>query len=162
MFVEDLIVYSSCLENPRDGGAWWVSVYEVAQSWTRSQQLSSSSSRILLPPLSFFGIHDSAFVYGKNLGSIETVTSWDTFLWHGNPLKYSCPDNPMDWGTWGATKHACKGTDYPYSTCTCNVYFIAWYRAGNIKYWLNFKWIEGSRSLDSKAWVSLSLKRWRK
>ena len=81
MFVEDLIVYSSCLENPRDGGAWWVSVYEVAQSWTRSQQLSSSSSRILLPPLSFFGIHDSPFVYGKNLGSIETVTSWDTFLW---------------------------------------------------------------------------------
>ena len=24
----------SCLENPRDGGAWWASVYEVAQSWT--------------------------------------------------------------------------------------------------------------------------------
>ena len=25
----------SCLENPRDGGAWWASVYRVAQSWTR-------------------------------------------------------------------------------------------------------------------------------
>jgi len=25
----------SCLENPRDGGAWWAAVYEVAQSWTR-------------------------------------------------------------------------------------------------------------------------------
>ena len=25
----------SCLENPRDGGAWWVAVYGVAQSWTR-------------------------------------------------------------------------------------------------------------------------------
>ena len=25
----------SCLENPRDGGAWWVSVYGVAQSRTR-------------------------------------------------------------------------------------------------------------------------------
>ena len=24
----------SCLENPRDGGAWWATVYEVAQSWT--------------------------------------------------------------------------------------------------------------------------------
>ena len=24
----------SCLENPRDGGAWWAAVYEVAQSWT--------------------------------------------------------------------------------------------------------------------------------
>ena len=25
----------SCLENPRDGGAWWTAVYGVAQSWTR-------------------------------------------------------------------------------------------------------------------------------
>ena len=24
----------SCLENPRDGGAWWAAVYEVAQSQT--------------------------------------------------------------------------------------------------------------------------------
>ena len=24
----------SCLENPRDGGAWWAAVYVVAQSWT--------------------------------------------------------------------------------------------------------------------------------
>ena len=25
----------SCLENPRDSGAWWAAVYGVAQSWTR-------------------------------------------------------------------------------------------------------------------------------
>ena len=25
----------SCLENPRDGGAWWAAVDGVAQSWTR-------------------------------------------------------------------------------------------------------------------------------
>ena len=24
----------SCLENSRDGGAWWAAVYGVAQSWT--------------------------------------------------------------------------------------------------------------------------------
>ena len=34
----------SCLENPRDGGAWWAAVYEVAQSQTRLKWLSSSSS----------------------------------------------------------------------------------------------------------------------
>ena len=34
----------SCLENPRDRGAWWAAIYEVAQSWTRLKQLSSSSS----------------------------------------------------------------------------------------------------------------------
>ena len=34
----------SCLENPRDGRAWWAAVYGVAQSRTRLKQLSSSSS----------------------------------------------------------------------------------------------------------------------
>ena len=33
----------SCLENPRDGGAWWATVYGVAQSRTRLKWLSSSS-----------------------------------------------------------------------------------------------------------------------
>ena len=33
-----------CLENPRDGGAWWAAVYGVAQSRTRLKWLSSSSS----------------------------------------------------------------------------------------------------------------------
>ena len=35
---------SSCLENPRDGGAWWAAVHGVAQSRTRLKGLSSSSS----------------------------------------------------------------------------------------------------------------------
>ena len=30
----------SCLENPRDGGAWWAAVYGVAQSQTRLKRLS--------------------------------------------------------------------------------------------------------------------------
>ena len=34
----------SCLENPRDGGAWWAAVYGVAQSRARLKRLSSSSS----------------------------------------------------------------------------------------------------------------------
>src|SRR5574341_720683 len=34
----------SCLENPRDRGAWWAAFYGVTQSWTRLKQLSSSSS----------------------------------------------------------------------------------------------------------------------
>ena len=34
----------SCLENPRDGGAWWAAVYGVTQSQTRLKQLSNSSS----------------------------------------------------------------------------------------------------------------------
>ena len=38
----------SCLENPRDGEAWWAAVYGVAQSRTRLKRLSSSSSRAVL------------------------------------------------------------------------------------------------------------------
>ena len=34
----------SCLENPRDGEAWWVAICGVAQRWTQLKQLSSSSS----------------------------------------------------------------------------------------------------------------------
>ena len=42
----------SCLENPRDGGAWWAAVYGVAQSWTRLKRLSSSSSHFIGQSLS--------------------------------------------------------------------------------------------------------------
>ena len=35
----------SCLENPRDGEAWWAAVYQVAQSRTRLKRLSSRSSQ---------------------------------------------------------------------------------------------------------------------
>ena len=38
------LLQCSCLENPRDGGAWWAAVFGVAQSRTRLKRLSSSSS----------------------------------------------------------------------------------------------------------------------
>ena len=34
----------SCLENPRDGRAWWAAVYGVTQSQTRLKRLSNSSN----------------------------------------------------------------------------------------------------------------------
>ena len=38
----NLLQYS-CLENPRDMGAWWAAICRVAQSWTQLKRLSSSS-----------------------------------------------------------------------------------------------------------------------
>ena len=38
----------SCLENPRDRGAWWAAIYGVAQSRTRLKWRSSSSSKFIL------------------------------------------------------------------------------------------------------------------
>ena len=40
----------SCLENPRDWGAWWTAVYGVAQSQTRLKRISSSCLPHLSPP----------------------------------------------------------------------------------------------------------------
>ena len=41
-FEKEMAVQYSCLENCRDGGAWWAAVCMVAQSWTRLKWLSSS------------------------------------------------------------------------------------------------------------------------
>ena len=37
----------SCLENPRDEGAWWAAVYGVAQSRTGLKRLSSQGNKLL-------------------------------------------------------------------------------------------------------------------
>ena len=70
----------SCLENPRDEGAWWSAVYGVAQSLTRLKQLNSSSSS------------------SSSLHKTDRVGN-------GIPLQYSCLENPMDRGAWWATIH---------------------------------------------------------
>ena len=41
----------SCLENPRDRGAWWAAVYGVAQIRTQLKRLSSSSSMVCFKDL---------------------------------------------------------------------------------------------------------------
>ena len=37
---KEMTTQCSCLENPRDGGAWWAAVYGVTQSQTRLKRLS--------------------------------------------------------------------------------------------------------------------------
>ena len=49
----------SCLENPRDGGAWWAAVYGVAQSRARLKRLSSSS------------MHESSLEVPSSLASLS-------------------------------------------------------------------------------------------
>ena len=75
----------SCLENPRDAGAWWAAVYGVSQSRTRLKRLSSSSSA-----------GDLGSVPGSGRSPGER---------NGYPLQYSCLENSMDRGAWQATIH---------------------------------------------------------
>ena len=94
MYIRNIIIYvytyilekgngiplqCSCLENPRDRGAWWAAVSGVAQSRTRLKRLSSSSS-----------IHIFIHINGEG---------------NGTPLQYSCLENPMDGGAWWAVVH---------------------------------------------------------
>ena len=69
----------SCLENPRDGGAWWAAVYGVAQSWTRLKWLSSSSSRYIIIRRKWF---DSTKLVSSSI--------WCLILWHKRLNKYIC------------------------------------------------------------------------
>ena len=52
----------SCLENPRDGGAWWAAVSGVAQSRTRLKRLSSSSSLLIIKKGEFFLFPQGGFL----------------------------------------------------------------------------------------------------
>ena len=61
---------NSCLENPRDGGAWWAAVYGVAQSRTRLKQLSSSSSSSISLFRLYFQNHEE-----KQLKNLKTTHS---------------------------------------------------------------------------------------
>ena len=58
----------SCLENPRDGGAWWAAVYGVAQSRTRLKRLSSSSSSSSIAPRSEEGAKEQRFLHSLSRG----------------------------------------------------------------------------------------------
>ena len=65
----------SCLENPRDGGAWWAAVYGVAQSRTRLKRLSSNGGTSIGP-------RDSAEVGSKNWkGRRASLTYNHTSIW---------------------------------------------------------------------------------
>ena len=85
----------SCLENPRDGGAWWAAIYGIAQSWTRLMVLSSSSSgSVVKNPPAIAG--DEGSISGLKRSPGEG---------NDNPLQCSCLGNPMDRGAWWATIH---------------------------------------------------------
>ena len=63
----------SCLENPREGGAWWAAVSGVAQSRTQLKRLSSSSSSRDL----FKKIRDTKGIFHAKMGLIKDRNGMD-------------------------------------------------------------------------------------
>ena len=94
----------SCVENPRDRGAWWAAVSGVAQSQTRLKRLSSSSSRYMS------GASQVVLVVKNlpaNAGDVRDAGSISELGrspegGHGNPVQGSCLEDPMDRRTWWA------------------------------------------------------------
>ena len=75
----------SCLENPRDGGAWWAAVCGVAQSRTRLKRLSSSSMQPGGFPSSSVGKESAC-----NAGDPGSIPRWGRSPGEGigYPLQY--------------------------------------------------------------------------
>ena len=115
IWLSSIRLQCSCLENPRDGEAWWAADYGVAQSWTWLKWLSSSSSSI--PLYMYTHTHTythTGFLGGSvvknlpaNAGYLGSIPGSGRSLGggNGNPFQYSCLENPMDRGAWRATVH---------------------------------------------------------
>jgi len=98
----------SCLENPRDAGAWWAAVSGVAQSQTRLKRLSSSSSSTWTQhPLFYFFLLSSCFSPSSQEQSIEWLQLY-LLVFLLEPLAaQSCPTlcDPMTWDSPGSSVH---------------------------------------------------------
>ena len=76
----------SCLENPRDRGAWWAAVYGVAQSRTQLKWLSSSSSSLSVELEAFWRTltswwsMGSGVLWSRVLNSVLLLQNW-AFSW---------------------------------------------------------------------------------
>ena len=90
----------SCLENPRDGGAWWAAFYGVAQVRHDWSDLAAAAAATSFPahwlPWWLRQCRRPRFDPGLGRSPGEG---------NGNPLQDSCLENPMDRGAWWATVH---------------------------------------------------------
>ena len=76
-------LHCSCLENPRDGGAWWAAVSGVIQSQTRLKRLSSRLSSSVTDSLrvettlnTCIGFTDLKFINGQLTLDIQSTQTW--------------------------------------------------------------------------------------
>ena len=87
-----------------------------SQSWTRLKRLSSSSSSIC--QLWASQLAEVVKNVPANAGDMGSITGLGRSSegGHGNPLQYSCLDNPLDRETWRATVHRVAELDMTKAT----------------------------------------------
>ena len=84
----------SCLENPRDGGAWWAAICGVAQSRTRLKRLSRSSRRMIALQCCGGFCHAAA----KSLQSCPTLCDPIDGSPSGSPVHGIFQARVLEWG----------------------------------------------------------------
>jgi len=86
------LLQCSCLENPRDGGAWWAAVYGVALSWTRLKRLSNRSPKIHIPLKTVF----CSFVFSSQVCSSLSILLPSEWNYHSHScLTLICPPSQI-------------------------------------------------------------------
>ena len=112
----------SCLENPRDGGAWWAAVYGVTQSRTRLKWIRSSSK---LPIKNQHLRRDSVLPCRGHRFNHWSGTKILNSMWCRTPQQLRIPRWPLDhtcpvhrpWAS-GEQAWGCKGKGLsPHSGC---------------------------------------------
>ena len=86
----------SCLENPRDRGAWSATVHGVTKRLTRVSDFTSLLQLALVVKNSPASAKDRRCRFDPGSGKVP----WRR---KKTPLQYSCLENPLDRGTWQAT-----------------------------------------------------------
>ena len=78
----------SCLENPRDGGAWWAAVYGITQSRTRLKRLRKKKKTLAMtmPHLHIFSLTILPWV-GYNFVFVSEMIIKNIFL-NSSPWGY--------------------------------------------------------------------------
>ena len=105
----------SCLENPTDGGVWWATVPGVAKSRTRLSDFTFTFPGGSEVKASACNAGDLGSIPGSGRSPGEG---------NGNPLQYSCLENPTDGGAWraavhGVAKSQTRPSDFHFLTSLC-------------------------------------------
>ena len=113
----------SCLENPMVSRAWQTTVHKVIKSKTQLKQLDTHTCSIYICiniwekymsfPYSSVGKESAC-----NAGDLGSVPAFGRSPGegNGNPLQYSCLENPMDRGAWRATVYGVTRVGHDFVT----------------------------------------------
>ena len=78
----------SCLENPRDGGAWWAAVYGVARVGHGWSDLAAAAAMTILP-----------YICNCKTGFVS-VWKLLSYKWLSKLLRVPQPPPTITWGPW--------------------------------------------------------------